>query len=95
MGFSPTRPQREAGWRTDPPVSVPIDQGASPPATAAAEPPEEPPGTRPASHGFTTSPNAEFSFEEPIANSSMFVLPSIGAPAAARRSTTVAVYGGR
>ncbi len=39
-------PQSEAGWRIEPPVSVPIAQGARPPATAAAEPPEEPPGTR-------------------------------------------------
>ena len=42
----PTIPQRAAGWRIEPPVSVPIAQGASRPATAAAQPPEEPPGTR-------------------------------------------------
>ena len=76
-------------------MSVPIDHGASPAATAAAEPPDDPPGTRSRSHGFATGPNAEFSLEEPIANSSMLVLPSIGAPADASRSTTVAVYGGR
>ncbi|OGL14501.1 MAG: hypothetical protein A3F92_08255 [Candidatus Rokubacteria bacterium RIFCSPLOWO2_12_FULL_71_22] len=59
-------------------------------ATAAAEPPEEPPGTRVRSHGLRVGPNAECSVEEPIANSSMFVLPSSTAPAASRRSTTVA-----
>jgi hypothetical protein len=38
-----------------------------------------------------TGPKPEFSFDEPIANSSMLVLPSIGAPAAASRATAVAV----
>ena len=78
-------PQSEAGWRIEPPVSVPIAQGARPPATTAAEPPDEPPGTRPRSQGLRTGPKAEFSLEEPIANSSMFVLPSTGAPASIRR----------
>src|SRR5579884_4205904 len=91
----PTIPQSAAGWRVEPPVSVPIAHGASPAATAAALPPEEPPGTRARSHGFSTGPNPEFSFEEPIANSSWLVLPSSGAPAAVSFSTTVAVYGGR
>ena len=66
-----------------------------PAATAAALPPLEPPGTRVRSHGLSTGPKAEFSFEEPIANSSWLVLPSSGAPAAASRATTPAVYGGR
>src|SRR5215813_8734703 len=65
-----------------------------PAATAAAEPPEEPPGTRDVSQGFLTGPNAEFSFEEPIANSSQFVLPIMTAPASSNRSIAVALYGG-
>jgi hypothetical protein len=84
-------PHRAAGWRIDPPVSVPIAHGASPAATATALPPDEPPGTRERSHGFSTGPKPEFSFEEPMANSSWFVLPSSGAPAAASLATTVAV----
>src|SRR6476661_3391336 len=91
----PTMPQSAAGWRIEPPVSVPIAHGARPAATAAALPPLEPPGTRFVSHGFLTGPYAEFSLDEPIANSSMFVLPIIGAPAAVSLSTAVAVYGGR
>jgi len=90
----PTIPHSDAGWRIEPPVSVPIAHGARPPATAAAEPPEEPPGTRARSQGLSTGPKAEFSFDEPIANSSMFVLPSTVAPAARRFRTAVAVYGG-
>jgi hypothetical protein len=40
--------------------------------------------------GFSVGPNAEFSVEEPMANSSRLVLPTEIAPAAARRVTTVA-----
>ena len=76
-------------------MSVPIAQGASRPATAAAEPPDDPPGTRSRSQGLSTGPYPEFSFEEPIANSSMLVLPSSRAPAPASLRTAVAVYGGR
>ena len=76
-------------------MSVPSAHGASPAATAAALPPEEPPGTRARSHGLSTGPYAEFSLEEPIANSSWLVFASSGAPAAPSRATAVAVYGGR
>ena len=34
-------PQRAAGWRTEPPVSVPSAHQPSPAATAAADPPED------------------------------------------------------
>ncbi len=93
--MSPTIPHSAAGWRIEPPVSVPSAHGTSPAATAAALPPLDPPGTRARSHGLSTGPNAQFSVDEPIANSSWLVLPSSGAPAAASFSTTVAVYGGR
>ncbi len=52
----PTTPHSDAGWRIEPPVSVPIAQGALPAATAAALPPLEPPGTRVRSQGFCTGP---------------------------------------
>ncbi len=64
-------------------------------ATAAAEPPEEPPGTRARSHGLRVGLKALFSVDEPIANSSMFVLPTTIAPAASSRATAVAAKGGR
>ena len=38
-GLEATIPHSAAGWRIEPPVSVPIAQGASPAATAAALPP--------------------------------------------------------
>src|SRR5579863_4124053 len=63
-------------------------------ATAAAEPPEDPPGTFARSHGLWLGPNPEFSVEEPIANSSMLVLPIRTAPASRSRRVTVDSYGG-
>src|SRR5437879_6568352 len=65
-----------------------------PAATAAAEPADDPPGTRSSAQGLAIGQKAEFSPLEPIANSSMFVLPSITNPASSSRSITVASYGG-
>ena len=42
----PTVPVKAAGWRIEPPVSVAVAPRQSRAATAAAEPPDEPPGTR-------------------------------------------------
>ena len=54
-------------------------------ATAAAEPPELPPGTRSRSRGLRVMWKPEFSVEPPIANSSRFALPiSTGFCAASR-----------
>ena len=77
----------------EPPVSDPRDAGTRPAATAAADPLEEPPGTREGSQGLRVKPKALFSPEEPIANSSHRVLPMMIAPASSRRCTAVAVYG--
>src|SRR5918994_5246520 len=87
-------PQSAAGWRTEPPVSVPSAHHPSPAATAAAEPPDDPPGTRSRSQGLWVGPKAEFSVEEPMANSSILVLPRMTMSAASSRWVTVAEYGG-
>ena len=42
-------PQNDAGFRSDPPVSVPSAASTSPAATATADPPLEPPGILPRS----------------------------------------------
>src|SRR5512139_1368868 len=94
VGFTPTTPQREAGWRIDPPVSVPTPAKHSPAATAAAVPPDEPPGIRSVAQGFRVGPKCDVSVEDPIANSSMFCLPRRTAPAARTFSATAASYGG-
>ncbi len=91
----PTTPHRAAGWRIEPPVSVPIPSGVWYAATAAALPPLLPPGTRSSAHGFAVGPKAECSVDEPIANSSMLVLPRITAPASRRRSVMWASNGAR
>src|SRR5206468_2238858 len=95
----PTVPVNAAGWRIEPPVSVAVAPRHSLAATAAAEPPDEPPGTRPSfapsrRHGFTTGPKHELSFEEPMANSSLLSLPSITAPSRHRFAVTVDSYVG-
>src|ERR1700686_1278922 len=56
LGFRPATPQRDAGMRMEPPVSVPMLPWQRPAATAAAEPPLEPPGMRVGSQGFRTGP---------------------------------------
>src|SRR5436190_18610110 len=66
VGFIPTTPHSAAGCRTEPPVSVPSAHTAWPDATAAADPPEDPPGTSDRFHGLWTGPNAEFSFDDPM-----------------------------
>src|SRR4051812_43198330 len=88
-------PHKPAGCRIEPPVSVPMDKGAIDAAIAAAEPPLDPPGIRVVSQGLRVGKKAEFSFEPPIANSSMFVLPISTASAAFSLAMTVASYGGR
>src|SRR3954447_3651312 len=93
VGFTPTVAVNAAGCRIDPPVSDPMASGAWNAARAAALPPPDPPGTRSTFHGLRVGPYAEFSVDEPIANSSMFVLPRIGMPAARSRAVTVASYG--
>src|SRR5580704_3758464 len=99
VGLMPTMPVKAAGWRIEPPVSVPRAPGHSCAATAAAEPPEEPPGTICASeprrrHGETTGPHCELSFDEPMANSSLLSLPISTAPSRHRFAVTVDSYGG-
>jgi hypothetical protein len=89
VGLRPTTPQKLAGWRIEPPVSDPSEPMHSPAATAAALPPELPPGTRSGFQGLRLAPKAEVSVELPMANSSRLVLPSRTAPACQSRSVTV------
>lgn len=74
----------------EPPVSEPSAQMAEPAATAAALPPELPPGTRSKARGFRVTFIAEFSVEPPMANSSIFVLPTMTGFSAASFLITVA-----
>jgi hypothetical protein len=84
----------------EPPVSVAVAARQRCAATAADEPPEDPPGTIFASgspwrrHGEMTGPKALVSFDEPIANSSRFNLPREIAPSRIKFDETVDSYVG-
>ena len=86
----PWRPQKLAGTRTDPPVSVPSAVSHSPWATAEAEPEDEPPGTRSGAFGLSGVPSKGFSPRMPSETSSVTVLPISVAPASSRRCTAQA-----
>jgi hypothetical protein len=63
-----------------------------PAASAAALPPEEPPGTRFGSQGLRGEGwKAEDSLEEPKVNSSRLVFPTVTAPALSNRAAGVAL----
>src|SRR5690242_9723676 len=61
VGLSPTVPQKQEGILIEPPPSVPTDSGAIPAATAAPDPPLEPPGVRSRFHGFLVRPKTALS----------------------------------
>ena len=86
-GFSPTRPQADAGMRIEPAPSEPVAAAQSPAATAAALPPLEPPGVRSVFQGLRVIPNAGPSVEPMIASSGRLVLPRMTAPAERSRAT--------
>ena len=88
--LSPNRPQQPAGIRIEPAPSEPRAAPASPPATAAADPPDEPPGVRSRSHGLRVTPKVGDSVHGVIVSSGTLVLPRITAPADRRRRTTSA-----
>lgn len=89
-GRIPTTPQKDAGMRRDPPRSVPSAIAIMPAASAAAPPPVEPPALRVGSQGLRVRPNTSLNVLPPAANSGVFVLPMMIAPAARSRSTTSA-----
>src|ERR1700722_9218362 len=94
VGLMPTVAVNAAGWRIDPPVSVAVAPMHSSAATADAEPPDDPPGTSVGlapsrRQGWTAGQKHEVSLDEPIANSSLFNLPSSTAPS--RQSCEVIV----
>ena len=86
-GRNPTTPQKLAGFRSDPPRSLPSAIGTIPLASAAAAPPEEPPALLDRSWGLRVGPKTGLNVWEPAPNSGVFVLPSMTAPASRTRTT--------
>src|SRR3546814_4595271 len=74
LGFIPTRPLNPAGMRVDPPPSLAVPHGMSPAATAAAVPPDDPPGVRLGSHGLRVTPHARVLVKLRVPNSGAAVL---------------------
>jgi hypothetical protein len=68
-------PQSLAGVRIEPDAPVALATATIPAATAAAEPPLEPPGEREVSKGLRVGPQAAGFVEAPNPSSSRFVLP--------------------
>jgi hypothetical protein len=88
----PVMPVKLAGWRIEPPVSVPVAAGSRRAATAAAEPPDEPPGTRCGPRGCARAEGRVLvgrAHRELVA----VELAQADQPASARRATTVASNG--
>ncbi len=75
-------------------MSVPSAMSAKPAATAAPEPPLEPPGVRAGSQALPVRPKCGFSVVMPQANSCVFALPITSAPAARSAATTGASRSG-
>ena len=94
VGFSPTIPHTDDGQRIEPPVSVPGASATMPAATAAPEPPLDPPGMRVGSCGLRQEPNQGLSQVTPHASSWVFSLAMQTAPAAVDRATTSASRSG-
>ena len=93
VGFSPTMPLAEEGPRIEPPVSVPKPSGAYAAAIATPVPPDEPDGLRVRSCGLSDWPPSELC-APPEANSDMFTLARMIAPASRSFFTTNASAGG-
>ena len=86
-GLMPTSPQLEAGMRIEPPPSAARPIGTIADATAAALPPEEPPGVWSRLQGLRATPNASLSVNGHRHSSGTLVLPTSSAPASRRRRT--------
>src|SRR6478736_4026063 len=89
-GLMPTRLVHAAGMRTLPAPSEPMAAATRPAATAAALPPDEPPGVWLHAHGFRVCPKPGPLVNGHWPNSHVLVFPTITAPAARSRRTTSA-----
>ncbi len=90
VGRTPVTPQKHAGIRIEPAVSVPSVPATRPAAAAAPLPPLEPPQIRSVSHGLRAGPKCGLVVVAPKANSCVLSFPTTIAPAARRRATTTA-----
>ena len=90
----PYTPQKLDGIRTEPAWSQPKAMSASPLATSAALPDEEPPAEKSGMWGLRTTPVLAVTLAPETQRNSQTALPVIAAPASSRRVTTVASNSG-
>src|SRR5579862_7875114 len=76
----------------DPPPSLPVAIGRSPPTTAAAEPPDDPPGVRSWFHGLRVVPWSTVDVQLMPPNSGAVVCAASTAPVARRRAREVSSW---
>ena len=89
VGLIPATPQKCAGTRMLPPMSVPIPSGDMPEAMAAPSPPDEPPGVCFVLQGFALWPKTGLRLSAKRPSCDRFVRPMMIAPAS-RRTVTIA-----
>ena len=93
-GLMPTTPQQLDGMRIDPPPSEPSAIGQKHAATAAADPPLDPPAVLLRSQGLWVPGNRPKLVVARLPNSGVLVLPSSTPPASRRRRATAASRSG-
>src|SRR5689334_6098559 len=93
VGRRPDTPQKADGHTIDPQVSVPIANPASPAATIAPDPLDDPQVQHPSFHGFLAGPVRDadaYRYPSPPASSIIAAFPNRTAPASCSLRITVA-----
>ena len=93
-GLTPTTPQQLDGCRIEPPPSDPSAIGQRQAATAAAEPPLDPPAVLLGFHGLRVAGKRPKAVVARLPNSGVFVFPSSTPPASRSRRATAASQAG-
>jgi hypothetical protein len=93
-GLNPVIPQNEAGSLFEPPISDPVASIAVPAASAAAEPPLDPPGAYARCHGLRVTPHSLVQVTGAQQNSGVVVCACTMPPASMIRCTNGAVCEG-
>ncbi len=86
-GRRPTTPHSEAGRRKEPPVSEPVARLTKFEASAAADPPDEPPAVKLGLNGLPVAPQTGLRLFPPAPCSGTLVLPRTMAPTVLSEAT--------
>ena len=80
--------------RSEPPMSLPVARVVLPAASAAPEPPDEPPGVTAKFHGLRVMPHSFDQVMEALENSGVVLRAWTIAPASSSRWTVMEVWSG-